>query len=88
MNRVSTRPGRTRRRPAAHGHHGEHRKAQLLVRLDSPRGWAVGQEVTVAVDVPHIYVFAADGRRIGPWQTMDLSVRARAGQRLGGDLGP
>ncbi len=29
-----------------------------------------GQEATVAVDVPRIYVFAADGRRIGSWQTM------------------
>jgi multiple sugar transport system ATP-binding protein len=91
LNLVSTRPGQDA--PSAHGHQGEHRKAQLLVRLDSPRGWATGQEVTVTVDVPHIYVFAADGRRIGPWQTMDLSGRARDGwvaradQSFAGDLG-
>jgi multiple sugar transport system ATP-binding protein len=56
--------------PAPQDHHGEHRNAHLLVRLDSPQGWVIGQEATVAVDVPHIYVFAADGRRIGRWQTM------------------
>jgi multiple sugar transport system ATP-binding protein len=59
--------------PATHGHHGEHRGAHLLVRLDSPQGWVIGQDATVAVDVPHIYVFAADGRRIGGWQTMRLA---------------
>jgi multiple sugar transport system ATP-binding protein len=63
--------------PAAWVHHGEHRSAHLLVRLDSPQGWVTGQEATVAVDVPHIYVFAADGRRIGSWQTMRLPSRAR-----------
>jgi multiple sugar transport system ATP-binding protein len=78
LSRVSTRAGRTgadpRGDPAAHGHHGEHRSAHLLVRLDSPQGWVSGREATVAVDVSHIYVFAADGRRIGPWQTMGLRV--------------
>jgi multiple sugar transport system ATP-binding protein len=46
------------------GHHGEHRGASLLIRLGSPRGWATGQEVTVAVDVPSIHIFDARGRRI------------------------
>jgi multiple sugar transport system ATP-binding protein len=89
LSRVSTRPVRGAPRPDAHGHHGEHRKSQLLVRLDSPRGWAIGEDVTVTVDVPHIYVFAADGRRIGPWQTMDLPGLGRAGmgESLPGDLG-
>jgi multiple sugar transport system ATP-binding protein len=88
LNQVSSRLTDGAPDPSVRSHHGEHRKAQLLVRLDSPQGWAIGQEVTVAVDVPHIYVFTADGRRIGPWQTMDLSDRAGVGQRLGGDLGP
>ncbi len=61
--------------PPADGHQGEHRRARLLVRLDSPGGWRRGQEVSVTVDVPRIQVFAADGRRIGPWQTMELSTR-------------
>ena len=89
LNRVSARPGRGGARPDPERHHGEHRKAQLLVRLDSPRGWAIGQDVTVTVDVPHIHVFTADGRRIGPWQTMDLPGLGRAGvgESLAGDLG-
>jgi multiple sugar transport system ATP-binding protein len=44
--------------------HGGHRRADIVVRLDSLHGWAVGQEVSVAVDVPHIYLFNADGQRI------------------------
>lgn len=80
LNRVSIRRRRTGTDPAASaasaasGHHGEHRGAQLLVRLDSPQGWVSGHEATVAVDVSHIYIFAADGRRIGPWQTMALQI--------------
>jgi multiple sugar transport system ATP-binding protein len=56
---------------AGHGR-GGHRRASLLVRLDAPHGWAVGQEVSVAVDVPHIFFFAADGRRIdsSPYQSL------------------
>jgi multiple sugar transport system ATP-binding protein len=77
LNHVSARPGRpppgSAPEPVAQDHHGEHRKAQLLVRLDTPQGWVTGQEAVVTVDVPHICVFAADGRRIGPWQTMELS---------------
>lgn len=46
------------------GHHGEHRGASLLIRLGSPRGWAIGQEATVAVDVSSIHIFDAQGRRI------------------------
>jgi multiple sugar transport system ATP-binding protein len=59
--------------PVAQRHYGEHRGADLLVRLDSPQGWVTGEEASVAVDVPHVYVFAADGRRIGSWRTMSLS---------------
>jgi multiple sugar transport system ATP-binding protein len=47
-----------------HARSGGHRRASLLLRLDAPHGWAVGQEVSVAVDVPHIFFFTADGRRI------------------------
>jgi len=43
---------------------GVHRGASLLLRLHSPRGWAVGQQVSVAVDVAQMHVFDADGRRI------------------------
>jgi multiple sugar transport system ATP-binding protein len=43
---------------------GGHRRASLLLRLDAPHGWAVGREVSVAIDVPKIFFFAADGRRI------------------------
>jgi len=45
-------------------HHGAHRGTHLLVRLDSPKGWASGQQVAVAVDVPNVYVFDGDGRRV------------------------
>jgi multiple sugar transport system ATP-binding protein len=43
---------------------GGHRRANLLVRLGSPRGWAAGREVSVAVDVPRVFFFDMDGRRI------------------------
>jgi multiple sugar transport system ATP-binding protein len=43
---------------------GGHRRANLLVRLDAPRGWAAGREVSVAVDVPRVFFFGADGQRI------------------------
>jgi multiple sugar transport system ATP-binding protein len=43
---------------------GGHRRASLLLRLDAPHGWAVGREVSVAIDVPKILFFAANGRRI------------------------
>ena len=43
---------------------GGHRRASLLLRLDAPHGWAVGRDVSVAIDVPKIFFFAADGRRI------------------------
>jgi multiple sugar transport system ATP-binding protein len=43
---------------------GGHRRANLLVRLDRPRGWAAGLNVSVAVDVPRIFFFDGDGRRI------------------------
>jgi multiple sugar transport system ATP-binding protein len=43
---------------------GGHRRANLLVRLSSPRGWTTGRDVQVAVDVPRVYFFDSDGRRI------------------------
>jgi multiple sugar transport system ATP-binding protein len=43
---------------------GGHRRANLLVRLDSPRGWAAGREVSVAVDVPKVFFFDMSGQRI------------------------
>jgi hypothetical protein len=43
---------------------GGHRRAPLLVRLGSPRDWAVGRDVHVAVDVPRVYFFDRDGQRI------------------------
>jgi multiple sugar transport system ATP-binding protein len=43
---------------------GGHRRANLLVRLDSPRGWATGRDVNVTVDVPRMYFFDTDGQRI------------------------
>jgi multiple sugar transport system ATP-binding protein len=52
--------------PADVQHHGAHRRADLVVRLDSPRDWAVGRDVTVAVDVPHLLFFDASGGRINP----------------------
>jgi multiple sugar transport system ATP-binding protein len=50
--------------PANHRQPGEHRRADIVVRLDSPRGWDVGQVVSVAVDVASMYLFNADGERI------------------------
>lgn len=41
-----------------------HRRTDVVVRLDSLHGWAVGQEVSVAVDLPRIYLFNANGQRI------------------------
>ena len=44
---------------------GGHRRADLLVRLDAPRDdWSTGREVNVAVDVPRVFFFDTDGRRI------------------------
>jgi multiple sugar transport system ATP-binding protein len=64
-------PGRTRRSgpasdpaPAHHRQPGEHRRADIVMRLDSPRGWDVGQVVSVTVDVASMYLFNADGERI------------------------
>lgn len=44
--------------------YGGHRRASLLLRLDAPHGWAAGKDVSVAVDVPHVFFFTPDGRRI------------------------
>lgn len=44
---------------------GGHRRADLLVRLDAPHSdWVSGHEVSVAVDVPHVFFFDTEGRRI------------------------
>jgi multiple sugar transport system ATP-binding protein len=48
------------------GRRGGHRGSSLLLRLEAPRGWAAGQDVAVAVDLPRILLFDASGRRIGP----------------------
>ena len=50
--------------PETESHRGGHRSASLLVRLDAPRGWKAGEEVSVAVDVQRIHLFDARGRRI------------------------
>jgi multiple sugar transport system ATP-binding protein len=46
-------------------HSGEHRSAHLLLRLDSPGDWAVGQEVGVNIDLQRVHFFDCEGRRIG-----------------------
>jgi multiple sugar transport system ATP-binding protein len=51
-------------RPEPESHRGGHRSASLLVRLDAPRGWKIGHEVSVLVDAPRILLFDARGRRI------------------------
>lgn len=50
--------------PAHSRQSGEHRRADIVMRLDSPRGWDVGQAVSVVVDVTSMYLFNADGERI------------------------
>jgi multiple sugar transport system ATP-binding protein len=50
--------------PSQHRAPGGHRRADIVMRLDSPRGWDVGQVVNVTVDVSSIYLFNADGERI------------------------
>jgi multiple sugar transport system ATP-binding protein len=57
---------------------GGHRGASLLIRFDAPRGWAAGQDVTVAVDMSRILLFDAAGRRIGPPAPADPPVPAAA----------
>jgi len=51
--------------PAEPDHSGEHRGAHLLLRLDSPGDWAVGQEVGIHIDLQRVHFFDRDGRRIG-----------------------
>jgi multiple sugar transport system ATP-binding protein len=52
---------------------GGHRGASLLIRFDAPRGWAAGQDVSVAVDMPRVLLFDAAGRRIGATAPPDPS---------------
>jgi multiple sugar transport system ATP-binding protein len=54
-----------RKGPAGLERTGEHRSGHLLVRLDSPGDWAVGQEVWVNVDLQRLHFFDREGRRIG-----------------------
>jgi multiple sugar transport system ATP-binding protein len=51
--------------PADLAHSGEHRNAHLLLRLDSPEEWAVGQEVAVNIDLQRVHFFDCEGWRIG-----------------------
>jgi multiple sugar transport system ATP-binding protein len=53
---------------------GGHRGASLLIRFDAPRGWAAGQDVSVAVDMPRVLLFDAAGRRIGSSAPADSPV--------------
>jgi multiple sugar transport system ATP-binding protein len=49
----------------AHGDgHRHHRRADLVFRVPSGRGFAPGQEVNLAVDLSRILVFGPDGRRL------------------------
>ena len=57
---------------------GGHRGASLLIRFDAPRGWAAGQDVSVAVDMSRVLLFDAAGRRIGPPAPADPPVPAAA----------
>lgn len=43
---------------------GAHRRADIVVRAESPRGLVAGREISVAVDVANIYLFNTDGERI------------------------
>jgi multiple sugar transport system ATP-binding protein len=55
-----------------------HRGSSLLIRFDTPRDWAAGQEVEVAVDMDRVLLFDAAGRRIGPFSTADPAGPAAA----------
>jgi multiple sugar transport system ATP-binding protein len=60
--------------PESRGKRRGHRGASLLIRFDAPRGWAAGQDVSVAVDMPRVLLFDAAGRRIGPSAPPESSV--------------
>jgi multiple sugar transport system ATP-binding protein len=63
--------------------YGHHRSASLLVRFASPPGWANGEEVPIAVDVPGIHIFDSWGRRIDRMQ-VGLSALSRQPDRRRG----
>jgi multiple sugar transport system ATP-binding protein len=68
LDRLRTEPGP----PAPQGgRRGGHRGASLLIRLDAPRGWAAGQDVSVSVDLSRLLLFDGSGRRIGPPRASD-----------------
>lgn len=52
-------------RRSGHGHDGGRRRSTLMVRLDNPRGWHLGREAKVAVDLHKILLFDSAGQRIG-----------------------
>jgi multiple sugar transport system ATP-binding protein len=67
LEALRTRPGPPEPEPGGkRSKRGGHRGASLLVRFDAPRGWAAGQDVSVAVDMDRVLLFDASGRRIGP----------------------
>jgi multiple sugar transport system ATP-binding protein len=63
--RPGTRPASREGTPRESGR-GGHRGASLLVRLDDPRDWSVGTEVSVVADTSRILIFDSCGRRIAP----------------------
>jgi multiple sugar transport system ATP-binding protein len=63
-----------------------HRGSSLLIRFDTPRDWAAGQDVEVAVDMDRVLLFDAAGRRIGPFRAADAPAAA-AGAGGGGGTG-
>jgi multiple sugar transport system ATP-binding protein len=48
------------------GQSGEHRSADLQVRLDSAENWAVGKEAWVDVNMGRVHFFDKEGKRIAP----------------------
>jgi multiple sugar transport system ATP-binding protein len=67
LDALRTKPGPPEPEPGGkRGKRGGHRGASLLIRFDAPRGWAAGQDVSVAVDMARVLLFDASGRRIGP----------------------
>jgi multiple sugar transport system ATP-binding protein len=44
--------------------HGHHRRADLLFRVSSRRGFTPGQDLQLAVDLDRVFVFGQNGRRL------------------------
>jgi multiple sugar transport system ATP-binding protein len=47
-------------------HHGNRRRADIAIRMESTRGWKKGDAVNVAIDLSQLYFFGEDGTRIDP----------------------